>query len=125
MFRPVTNYSILAGTPNLLDDASGQRRDLATYKVHPKYDDGEVLNDIAICKVASPFVFNEKVGPIQPGNEIINGGVNCTLTGWGSLSQNRTSSSIPFWGVIAYPMFLQTINLTTITNDQCNQMWDE
>lgn len=117
-------YSVLAGTPNLLDDYTGQRRDLKNCTIHPEYK-GVVSNtssDIAICKLSSPLKFNERVNKVEINPNYIGPGVNCTLTGWGGLSQNRTSSSFSHWNVIAYPVHLQTAVFPTISNDLCNQM---
>lgn len=120
IYTNISRYSVLAGTPNLLD-TSGQRRDIDYCIRHPNFV-SILSTDIAICKLLSPLVFDQKVGKIEMETEMVGAGVNCTLTGWGSLSIYRTMN-ISYYNLMAYPMFLQTINLPTISNEQCNQMY--
>jgi secreted trypsin-like serine protease len=123
--RNLTRFSVLAGTPNLLDNWTGQRRDLAECRIHPEFNGGITTksSDLAVCRLSSPLEFNGRVNKIEIESKSIGGGVNCTLTGWGGLSIYRTYN-ISFWNLMAYPMFLQTIDLPTITNEQCNEMWN-
>lgn len=106
------DISILAGVTNLLD-TTGQRRDVVWCKIHPEYDPDrtKISNDIAICKVSRPFIFNRRVSKIQLETEQIEGGLNCVVSGWGSQSPENIPDE--------RPIELQFVTLPTISNEEC------
>ncbi|CRL02424.1 CLUMA_CG015168, isoform A [Clunio marinus] len=115
--QDVSSISVFAGTSDLEDTQNGIRRSITSCLIHPDY---RKLNtsDIALCQVKVPFVFGPTVGKINIDNDYVNGGINCTLTGWGSIYIFRWLP-IPFYSMLAYPDELHRVILTTISNENC------
>ncbi|CAO1413730.1 unnamed protein product [Diamesa tonsa] len=113
---PIDRLSVLAGTTNLDDEAGGSRHMIDSCVVNPNHHDlGEFeMNDIAVCKLKTPFIYGKNIAPIELDTTYVGGGVNCTLTGWGQTSRSSDS----------FPRDLQSVTLTTITNDQCLLRFD-
>lgn len=103
------DLSILAGT-NKLRGGGGQRFFIRDIKVHPNYKE-LVTSDIAVMKINSTFNFDDKIAPIKYSSKEIDGGENCTLTGWGYTNPFRVGFP---------PNDLQRALLPTITNEQCH-----
>lgn len=93
----MSGFYIVAGTLSL-SDTSGQKRDIEYCLTPPNTSDA-----IAICKLSSPLVFNEKIGKIKVETKMVGAGMNCISTGWGLQSNHRT------------------MNFTTISNKKCNE----
>jgi hypothetical protein len=108
--------TFLAGVNNLWDSA-GQRRTASSCITHPHYN-GVGSSDLAVCKVEIPFVFGTTVNSVTLSTIKINGGMNCSLTGWGSISILR-DMPIPFYNKLAYPLDLRIVHKATISNDDC------
>lgn len=104
------DLSILAGT-NKLKGGGGQRYFVREIKVHPNYQE-LVTSDIAIMKINGTFEYSPLIQPIKYSSQKIDGGENCTLTGWGYTTPIRIG---------APPNDLQRAFLPTITNDQCRE----
>lgn len=114
----ISEVSVLAGTNNLRDDSKGYRHPIDSCLIHPNFVS---LNssDIALCKVKIPFVLGDNVGTIALDKTYVDGGVNCTLTGWGSTSMWRWP--LPFISYLIFPDDLRKAFVPTITNDECRQ----
>lgn len=67
-------------------------------------------HDIAILKLATPLVFNEKVSAVKlpPQNEVETG--NAVLSGWGSISKNLLPK---------LPAVLQKVTIPILDNASC------
>lgn len=115
--RNLSLVSVLAGTSNLRDDTKGYRHPIDSCLIHPDFIPLNT-SDIALCKVKIPFVFGENVGPIALDRSYVGSGVNCTLTGWGSVSVIRWFP-FPFYLNLAYPDDLRRAFLPTINNTDC------
>jgi secreted trypsin-like serine protease len=85
-------------------------------RVHPYYTGGRSLsNDYAIVKLSTPVEFDETTQPICLPDPTKNYDDSLAeVTGWGST-------------VLGGPIMdiLQTVNVTTITNKQCQQIHDQ
>lgn len=116
--RNSSQMSILAGTSDLKNETNGSRHSIATCLIHPDY---KPLNtsDIALCKVQVPFVFGATINKTSISRDYVGGGVNCTLTGFGSTSIFR---EFPFITVFLYPSKLQRTTFLTLTNDECSKI---
>jgi secreted trypsin-like serine protease len=79
--------------------------------IHPLYDETIIgPHDIALFRLATPFVFNDKVQPIVlPAQDYIHSGA-VRLFGWGSTSNTNTPN---------YPSILQTVEKVILTLAQC------
>lgn len=115
--RNTSQLSILAGTSDLTNETNGSRHSIATCVIHPDY---RPLNtsDIALCKVQVPFVFGATINKTSISRDYVGGGVNCTLTGFGSTSIFR---EFPFITFLLYPSKLQESTFLTLTNDECSK----
>lgn len=109
--------SLLAGTSNLNEENKGSRHPILFCSVHPDYVELNT-SDIAVCKVLIPFVFGSNISKIDLDKTVVGEGVNCTLTGWGSVRMIRWLP-IPFYTYFAYPDELQRAYLQTLSNEKC------
>ena len=107
----IEKMSVLAGTPDLKDEARGSRYLVDNCSIHPEYV--ELNNsDVAVCRLKSPFKYGEKIAPITLDTEYVGAKKNCILTGWGYTTMIR---GMPL------PTDLQRATLPTITNQECNE----
>lgn len=103
--------SVFAGTNDLRKESEGMRIRVEDCKIHPEYV--ELNNsDVAVCKLQESFTFSEKIQPITLSEEYVGGDETCLLTGWGYTTMIR---GLPL------PNELQRANLTSLTNEQCNE----
>lgn len=120
----ISRIYALAGTSSLKDTSSGSRHKILSCLIHPEYiqltSNTTSQNDIALCKVQIPFVFDKSVAKIALDRTFIEGDVNATLIGWGSVRRFRWLP-IPFYGDFAYPNDLQRAFFLTITNEKCKE----
>ncbi|CAO1415750.1 unnamed protein product [Diamesa serratosioi] len=107
----IEKMSVLAGTPDLKDEARGTRHLVDNCVVHPEYV--ELNNsDVAVCRLKSPFIYGKNIAPIELDKTYHGGDEICTLTGWGYTTMVR---GFPL------PTDLQRAMLPTITNKECNE----
>lgn len=81
------------------------------FKIHPNYKELET-SDIAVIKLQTPFVFSDKLNKIDLDDQMIGGGVNAKLSGWGYTRPIRFGN---------LPEDLQTLDYKTLTNEECNR----
>lgn len=112
-----SQLSILAGTSDLRNETNASRHTIATCVIHPDYRP-LTTSDIALCKVQIPFVFSATVNKANISRDFVGGGVNCTLTGFGSTSIFR---EFPFISILLYPSKLQESTFLTLTNEECSK----
>lgn len=124
----ISRIFALAGTSSLKDTSSGSRHSILSCLVHPEYTklafNTTSQNDIALCKVQIPFVFDKSVAKIALDRTFIEGDVNATLTGWGSVRRFRWLP-LPFYDDFAYPNDLQRAFVQTISNGKCKEKHSE
>ena len=107
----IERMSVLAGTPDLKDEARGSRHLIDDCVIHPDYV--ELNNsDVAVCRLKSPFIYGANIAPITLDTKYVGGGESCILTGWGYTTMIR---GFPL------PTDLQRATLPTITNVECNE----
>lgn len=92
-----------------LNDESGQRAYVQSFKVHPDYEP-LVTGDIAIMKIYPPFKLDGiKIDKIDvSGTKRIGVGQNLMVSGWGSIEEN-----------ITFPNRLQKLVYKSISNEEC------
>ncbi|XP_070506854.1 chymotrypsin-1-like [Chironomus tepperi] len=106
-----SKMSVLAGTNDLRKENEGSRHLIDGCVIHPEYV--ELNNsDVAVCKLKTPFVFNDNIAPIALDKTYVEK-EECLLTGWGYRSMIR-GMSLP-------TNKLHRIKLPTITNQECNE----
>ncbi|XP_032683471.1 transmembrane protease serine 9-like [Odontomachus brunneus] len=105
------SLKVVAGKYFLMDDEDSNQESLVNrVKVHELYTGDIAQHDIAIIKLATPFVFNDKVSAVQlpPQNEIETG--DAVLSGWGSISKD-------FLPIL--PSVLQKVTIPILDNVSC------
>lgn len=93
--RPAEVFlGVFAGRHNLAAEENGQHRSIALTLVHEDYPKNPIDDepfDIALLKVAEPFVFDDNVQPIAlPPQGTQHFGLTRAF-GWGSISRNFTA----------------------------------
>ncbi|KAF5287270.1 hypothetical protein FQR65_LT02143 [Abscondita terminalis] len=81
---------------------------VSTYNAHQEYNLWKMMNDIAIVRLSKELTYDSKVQPIALNTDFTDAGVQCVLSGWGSIKYPGVS-----------PENLQFINLVTIDIDEC------
>jgi hypothetical protein len=82
----------LLGAHDLQDPAAGQEvRKVDQLRVRRDYDPIEVLNDIALIKLASPVYFSDTIRPIclPEQGEALPVGKDCAAAGWGRVESKN------------------------------------
>jgi len=109
------NLRVIAGLHDRSNTAGTTTANVASYKMHENYNNGQAsyANDIAILTFASNI--NTVAGRIAyatlpPNNNNNFAGATCVISGWG-----RTSSSNTL------PNILQKASITILTTAQCQQ----
>lgn len=93
-----------------------QRRLVRRFSIHEGYDaiQGVSPDDIAVIRVDTPFVLNDKVKAIQLPKQLEHFEGDVVLSGWGSISNTSTPN---------YPDRLRKVVLPLVDFEQCYQLW--
>ncbi|XP_032086976.1 chymotrypsinogen A-like [Thamnophis elegans] len=83
--------------------------------VHPEWDSGKIINDIALIKLATPATFTETVSPVclTDATDSFKSGDLCVTSGWGKTRYNAFDT----------PCKLQQTALPLLSNEQCMEFW--
>ncbi|XP_012287947.1 trypsin-like [Orussus abietinus] len=108
----ISGLSLLAGTNNRLYGGATHR--INQIVVHPKFNPATHDNDVALLRVSTPFVFNNKVAPIilAFSGDDASPYTIATISGWGTVSANTYE----------FPTFLQSTNIPIVDQVKCNQL---
>ncbi|XP_031355690.1 chymotrypsin-1-like [Photinus pyralis] len=98
-------YAIVAGVTHLAE--RGIVHQVARIILSDEIKDDNIF-DLAILKVAKPFIFNKLVAPIPLDMNGTGGGVTCIASGWGITRQN---------GSVSHDLLFTDVK--TITNEEC------
>ncbi|GJQ85428.1 hypothetical protein Trydic_g23204, partial [Trypoxylus dichotomus] len=90
----------------------GIQYDVANIFIHPGYNAINIKNDIAIIEIDGEFDFTSDSVSLIPLDEEFIGEKDCVASGWGRLYAGGPISDR-----------LQFINLRTILNSVCQQLW--
>lgn len=109
------SYLVLAGSTNRWGDENQQLKKIKWIKVHGKYDDNSMTNDIAILSVESEFVFNTYVQPVKLPNlrEEPKVGSVVTVSGWGAQQED----------VYEGPEELHCVDQVVVDTKKCHTMY--
>jgi hypothetical protein len=84
------DIDVLAGVEDLRNEATGERRDVASVSFDPSYDAGAFSYDAALLTLAEPLTQTAKVAPIPLIDDATWAGATpswaFTVTGWGATS---------------------------------------
>ncbi|XP_022826886.1 chymotrypsin-2-like [Spodoptera litura] len=101
---------VVVGTTNRL--IGGDSYSVDSILIHEKYDSSEIRNDVSLIKVSRDIKFSDVVQPIELPVEDTGAGVDLFLSGWGRLSYPGS-----------LPVQLQMINLTSLSVEQCQGVY--
>lgn len=99
-------------------EIGGQILKVTKVTIHPQWNgsDTKYYNDIALLKLASPVtVTSAKVIALPIEGMLIPNGANISVTGWG-ITNSTTGSR---------PDILQEVEVPTIDNNRCKQLYDK
>lgn len=99
---------VVVGTNDL--KSGGTRYKVEKTFAHEKYNRPQFANDVAVIRVQGTIEFNDRVQPIELGNEEIEDGEEVILTGWGRLSAGGR-----------LPQKLQMIKLKALSTKSCKK----
>jgi hypothetical protein len=110
-FLSAASVSIVAGSQDItVAEPSEQTLNVASIVVHTSYDSGQLTNDIALLKLASPVTLNPHRQLIKIAKSDDGPGQSGTLRGWGAV--------LPATGS-AFPL-LQQAELPIKSNTSCD-----
>ena len=118
--------SVVVGFPK--DDVSlkdGLKIWSSEIRIHPYYSNNKYPvpnNDVAIVKLSTPVIFDDTVLPIcLPDPTKSYSGKLAEVAGWGNTNPKPMGIDPNF------PVNLQTVNVTTMTNEECKKLfkWNE
>lgn len=91
----VTAYRIFVGSYEKNDNVTSYG--VKKFHIHPGYDLGRIIHDIALVELTEDIQFNENVSAIPLENDFINGSVRAVTSGWG-----RTDVSFHYFIYVQY-----------------------
>jgi secreted trypsin-like serine protease len=106
------NVQITMGAHNLSQTEPSRQVKAATQIIrHPNYNPTNLDNDIALLRVGTPFVLNDRVQTIATAASNAGSftGALSWATGWGATSEGGSGATI-----------LQKVDLPVLSNSQCN-----
>lgn len=110
--RDHTDFQILAGETNR---NQGTLIDVISVDEHAEYDDWELWNDVVILKIGTHLTEGTNIRRVNlpaPGH-FIPGGLDLTVSGWGTMQ----------WGTSQFPIALQSVVVPSMTNAQCQAIY--
>ncbi|NP_956439.2 ovochymase-1 precursor [Danio rerio] len=113
-YKKPSMWNAVVGLHNLDNANESSRESIQVQKIfsHKNYNQKTNENDIALLKLQSPLVFSKFVRPIGVFNNDLPPLVTCTVTGWGSVTENGPQASR-----------LQEVNVTVYEPQKCNRFY--
>lgn len=117
LFNP-TSVSVRLGEHDLsVTEGSEQARGVIEIIAHDDYDSWTNDNDIALLRLASPVVLNERVAPIgllsaDDENILAAPGVSAYVTGWGTTAEGGSAATK-----------LMEVDVPVVSNSTCNSTY--
>ncbi|XP_056311085.1 ovochymase-1 [Danio aesculapii] len=113
-YKKPSMWNAVVGIHNLENTNESSRESIQVQKIlsHKYYNQKTNENDIALLKLQSPVVFSKFVRPIGVFNNDLPSLENCTVTGWGAVTENGPQASR-----------LQEVNVTVYEPQTCNRFY--
>ncbi|KAG8430717.1 hypothetical protein GDO86_020087, partial [Hymenochirus boettgeri] len=114
-------YTVAEFTVNLggykLAEPSGVMMTLSDIFIHPSFSVIGSSGDIALLQLSNPVQYTNYIMPvcIPTPDVVFPSGLNCIVTGWGSI---RQSVSLPF------PQTLQKVEIPIMDHTKCNDLYN-
>lgn len=142
---PKELISVVVGTASWNGD-NGERHFVEQYYTHPMYKELQG-NDIAVIKLETEVVFNEKVKyygfaigafltisiiiqinkiALNDEEHVPQDNESCIVSGWGYTFPIRAPDFIPYWllqSINLYPIQLKMAEVQTISNEKCRHVF--
>ena len=109
--RSPQDVALVLGTPDLNNITSQNVSLVSRIIIHPQYNRGLNLNDIALLELAEPVSLQPITLP-STSNPVPNDGENSTVAGWGVLSETGVPSSL-----------LQEADLPIVSTNACQSLY--
>ncbi|KAK9871298.1 hypothetical protein WA026_011567 [Henosepilachna vigintioctopunctata] len=90
-------------------------RNVEEVYVHPEYDSESILNDIALWKISSPFIWTEQIQPIGIISRKTNAKSHCYVSGWGVTDYQKKIAKEN----------LQYVELPLVSKKACKRIYPE
>jgi len=108
---------VIAGTNNI-GNLTGTEQQIEAEALiqHEHYDAQTITNDIALIKLSTPLVMDEKVQPaVLPEQMVlVEAGTECIVSGWGTLHQ----------GDVGLPDQLMKVTIPVVDDESCRESYD-
>ncbi|XP_078054920.1 transmembrane protease serine 9 isoform X2 [Mustelus asterias] len=111
-----TNWEVILGTMFRDDQSSAAvKRKLKRIIVHPLFDPSTLSYDAVLLELTSPVSFSKSIQPVclPSPTHIFPTGKNCTITGWGALSEDNDS----------FPIMLQKATVQIFNQSECVRLY--
>ncbi|XP_039448057.1 chymotrypsin-1-like [Culex pipiens pallens] len=112
--KATSDVWVVVGT-NRVDALAVPRHTVDRIVIHPNFDVNVYANDVAVLRVLRPFIFSESIQPITLGSDNVEAESNAVATGFG---RTAISDSTP-------ASFLRYVNVDVITNEECQEAFDD
>lgn len=106
---PASQMSIRAGSNDRF--SGGILLNIVEIIAHENY--GDFLNDVALLRVETPFIYSDHIRPIALPTQDTPGGVDIIISGWGRLTHGGD-----------LPRYLQWNTLKSLTLEECRDHID-
>jgi secreted trypsin-like serine protease len=106
----VDSVTILAGVVDL--NGSGASAQSSKLIVHNDYKLDIPDNDIGLVQLSTPLTFNQYVAAITLAENLLEDGVNVTVSGWGATSDDDDENQLLYY-----------VDLVTIRNSECTAIY--
>ncbi|XP_067872539.1 transmembrane protease serine 9 isoform X2 [Heterodontus francisci] len=115
-FEDPRSWEAVLGTIYRNDQSStAVKRKLKRIIVHPLFEPSALDYDVALLELTSPVSFSRSIQPVclPSPTHVFPSGKNCTITGWGSLSENNGS----------LPIILQKATVHIFNQSECVKLY--
>lgn len=112
LFRGVRPGDIIVRAGSNFYFKGGETRKVTKIKLHKKYDQTRMYNDIALLKLFTPFKLSKNIGLIGLAKQIPKAGRSVIVSGYGLMSTN---------GILAN--YLMSVKLKYVNHKSCSNKY--
>uniref|UniRef100_UPI00398E4B37 transmembrane protease serine 9 n=1 Tax=Pristiophorus japonicus TaxID=55135 RepID=UPI00398E4B37 len=117
-FRDPVSWEAMLGTINRNDQSSTTvKRKFKRIIVHPFFNPSILDYDVALVELTRPVSFSKSIQPVclPSPTHVFHTGKNCTITGWGALSEHNAS----------LPITLQKATVQIVNQSECTKLYSD
>nr|CAD7206115.1 unnamed protein product [Timema douglasi] len=86
---PLEEYLVIPGLLNITYGNTSPNYSVAEIFIHEYFSSDELYNDIAVLKLNKSIQYDQDIQPISLRHDRVKTGTECTVTGWGLVSDVR------------------------------------